>query len=98
MVSREIQPDSVAASGSITMTAKVKGEPERVTMRVTSKSSGFDKTYALKKVSSSGTTQTWRATYKAPAKKGQYRYYATATSGDTQVTMVGASPSTLTVR
>jgi flagellar hook assembly protein FlgD len=98
VVSREIQPDSVNASGSVTMTAKVKGEPAKVTMRVTAKSGGFDETYALKKVSTSGSTQTWRATFKAPTKKGEYRYYATAISGDTKVTMVGASPSTLTVR
>jgi flagellar hook assembly protein FlgD len=98
VVSREIQPDSVNASGSITMSAKVKGEPAKVTMRVTAKSGGFDETYSLKKVSTSGSTQTWRATFKSPTKKGEYRYYATAISGDTKVTMVGASPSTLTVR
>jgi hypothetical protein len=97
VVSREIQPDSVAASGTITMTAKVKGAPTKVTMRVTAKSGGFDQTYSLKKVSTSGTTETWRASYKAPSKKGDYRYYATAISGDTKVTMTGASPSTLTV-
>jgi cytoskeletal protein RodZ len=98
VVSREIQPDSVAASGTITMTAKVKGAPDKVTMRVTAKSGGFDQTYALKKVSTSGSTETWRASVKAPSKKGTYTYYATATSGDTKVTMVGASPSSLTVR
>lgn len=98
VVSRDIQPDSVAASRTITMTAKVKGSPEKVTMRVTAKSGGFDQTYVLKKVSTSGSTQTWRATAKAPGKKGDYRYYATATAGNTKVTMVGASPSTLTVR
>jgi flagellar hook assembly protein FlgD len=97
VVSREVQPDSVTASGTITMTAKVKGAPDKVTMRVTAKSGGFDQTYSLKKVSTSGTTETWRASFKAPSKKGDYRYYATAISGDTKVTMTGASPSTLTV-
>jgi cytoskeletal protein RodZ len=98
VVSREIQPDSVAASGTITMTAKVKGTPEKVTMRVTAKSGGFDETYALKKVSTSGSTSTWRSSVKAPSKKGVYTYYATAISGNTKVTMAGASPSSLTVR
>jgi flagellar hook assembly protein FlgD len=97
VVSRDIQPDSVGASGTITMTAKVKGAPDKVTMRVTAKSGGFDQTYSLKKVSTSGTTETWRASFKAPSKKGDYRYYATAINGDTKVTMTGASPSTLTV-
>ncbi|MEI7814562.1 MAG: hypothetical protein WCJ13_07210 [Coriobacteriia bacterium] len=98
VVSREIQPDSVTASGTITMTAKVKGSPEKVTMRITAKPGTYDETYALKKVSTSGSTQTWRTTAKAPTKKGTYVYYATAISGDTKVTMEGASPSTLTVR
>jgi hypothetical protein len=98
VVSREIQPDSVNSSATITMTARVKGAPDKVTMRVTAKSGGFDQSYSLKKVSTSGSTETWRSSYKAPAKKGEYRYYATAISGDTKVTMVGASPSTLTVR
>ena len=98
VVSREVQPDSVAASGTITMTAKVKGSPEKVTMRITAKSGSYDETFSLKKVSSSGSTQTWRASAKAPTKKGDYRYYATAISGDTKVTMEGTSPSTLTVK
>lgn len=97
VVSRNIQPDSVATSGTITMTAKVKGSPDKVTMRITAKSGTYDETYLLKKVSTSGSTQTWRTTAKAPAKKGNYRYYATAIAGDTKVTMEGASPSTLSV-
>jgi flagellar hook assembly protein FlgD len=98
VVSRTIQPDSVATSGTITMTAKVKGSPEKVTMRITAKSGAYDETYLLKKSSTSGSTQTWKATAKAPTKKGDYRYYATAITGDTKVTMEGTSPSTLTVR
>ena len=98
VVSREIQPDSVSASGTITMTARVKGAPDKVTMRITAKSGGFDESYALKKVSTSGSTETWRVVGKAPTKKGDYRYFATAILGDKQATMPGASPSTLTVR
>jgi hypothetical protein len=98
VVSREIQPDSVNASGTITMTARVKGAPDRVTMRITAKSGGFDQSYALRKVSTSGSTETWRVVGKAPTRKGDYRYFATAILGDKQATMPGASPSTLTVR
>ena len=94
---REIQPDSVNASDTITMTAKVTGSPDKVTMKVRSKSGSFDETFALKKVSTSGSTQTWRATGRAPA-KGTYTYYATALKGDQTATMQGASPSTLTVK
>jgi small ligand-binding sensory domain FIST len=98
VVSREIQPDLVDPSDTITMTAKVKGSPEMVTMRIKAKSGSYDETFTLEKVSTSGSTQTWRSTAKAPSKSGDYTYYATATSGDTKVTMEGASPSTLTVR
>jgi hypothetical protein len=98
VVSREIQPDLVDASDTITMTAKIKGSPETVTMRIKAKSGSYDETYTLEKVSTSGSTQTCRSTAKAPSKSGEYTYYATAISGDTKVTMEGASPSTLTVR
>jgi flagellar hook assembly protein FlgD len=97
VVSREIQPDDVAASGTMTMTAKVKGSPDKVTMRIEAKSGSYDETYTLDKTSSSGSTQTWRSTAKAPSNTGDYTYYATAISGDTKVTMPGTSPSTLTV-
>ena len=98
VVSREIQPDEVDGSDTITMTAKVKGSPEKVTMRIKAKSGSYDETYTLKKTSSSGSTQTWRATAEAPSTSGDYTYFATAIDGDTEVTMPGASPSTLTVR
>lgn len=97
VVSRDITPSSASASETITLTAKVKGPADKVTMRLTGKSVGFDQTYTLKKVSTSGSTVTWRLSIKAPGKKGEYRYYATAFAGDTEVTMVGASPSTLKV-
>ena len=94
---REIQPDSVTASETITMTAKVTGSPDKVTMKVKAKSGSYDETFALKKVSTSGSTETWKANGKAPA-KGTYTYYATAIKGDKTATMEGASPSTLTVK
>jgi len=98
VVSREITPDDVDGGDTITMTAKVKGSPEKVTMRIKAKSGSYDETFTLKKASTSDSTQTWRATTDAPGKSGQYTYYATAIDGDTEVTMPGASPSTLTVK
>lgn len=98
VVSRTISPSTVATDGSITMTAKVKGSPDRVTMRITGKSVSFDQTYNLTKVSTSGSTQTWRRTVSAPSKKGTYAYYATAYKNGKSATMPGASPSTLTVK
>jgi hypothetical protein len=98
VTSRTITPSSVTASHTITLTAKVTGSPTSVTMRVYNASKSFDKTFTLHKVSTSGGTQTWRVTAKAPATKGTYSYYATATKGSVKVTMVGASPSKLTVK
>ena len=98
VVSREIQPDELDGGDTMTMTAKVKGSPEKVTMRIKAKSGSYDETFTLKKTSSSGSTQTWRATAEAPSKSGDYTYFATAIDGDTEVTMPGASPSTLTVQ
>lgn len=98
VVSRTISPSTVATDGSITMTAKVKGAPDRVTMRVTGKNVTFDQTYNLTKVSTSGSTQTWRRSASAPSKKGTYAYYATAYKNGKSATMPGASPSTLTVK
>ncbi len=86
------------ASDTITMTAKVKGSPEKVTMRIKAKSGSYDETYTLEKVSTSGSTQTWRATAKAPSKSASTRTTPRRPPGDTKVTMEGASPSTLTVR
>ena len=94
---RKVTPSTVATDGTITMTAKVTGSPTSVTMRVYNASKSYDKTYTLHKVSTSGGTQTWRATAKAPATVGTYRYYATANKGSTHVTMKGTSPSSFKV-
>jgi uncharacterized membrane-anchored protein YhcB (DUF1043 family) len=98
ITSRTISPSSVTASGTITMTAKVTGSPASVVMRVYNSSKSWDKRFTLHKVSTSGKTQTWRATAAAPTKTGTYHFYATATKGSTSVTMTGASPGTLTVK
>ena len=98
VVSRTISPSTVATSGTMTMTAKVKGAPTTVVMRVYNASKSFDKTYTLKKVSTSGTTQTWRLKVAAPKTIGTYHYFATAKKGSVSVTMKGASPAVLKVQ
>jgi hypothetical protein len=97
VTSRVVTPSSVSTSGAITMTAKVTGHPARVTMRVYNTSKGFDQTYSLHRVSTSGNTETWRAAVKAPSKTGTYHYYATAIKGSVRKTMTGASPRSFTV-
>jgi hypothetical protein len=100
VTSRTVTPSSVVASENVTltMTAKVTGAPTKVTMRIYNASKSYDKTYTLKKVSTSGKTQTWRATTKAPKAKGTYRYFATATKSGVSVTMKGVSAGTLKVK
>jgi len=97
VTSRTVTPKTAEASATITMTAKVTGAPTKVTMRVYNKSKSFDKTYTLKKISTSGDTQTWRLAVKGPGTDGTYSYYATAIKGSERVTMTGASPSTFKV-
>jgi uncharacterized membrane-anchored protein YhcB (DUF1043 family) len=97
VTSRSVVPDSVGASDTITLTAKVKGSPDKVTMRITAKSGSYDQTITLKKTSTSGSTQTWKRTIRAPKTKGTYRYYATASKDGKSVTMPGATPSTFVV-
>lgn len=98
VVSRTISPSTVATDGTIVLTAKVKGAPDKVTMRLTGQNVSFDQTFTLTKVSTSGSTQTWRRTVFAPKKVGKYSYYATALKGGNSATMPGATPSTLTVK
>lgn len=98
VVSRTVSPGTVDESGTITLTVKVNGHPTSVTMRIYTTSKSFDKTYSLRKVSTSGNSETWRLTTKAGAKAGTYRYYATAIKGSIRVTMPGASPKSFTVR
>ena len=97
VTARTVSPDTVNASDTITLTAKVTGSPDKVTMRVLAKSGSYDQTFTLKKTSTSGKTETWKRTVNAPKTKGVYRYYATATKNGNSATMPGASPSTFTV-
>lgn len=97
VLSRTVDPSEVATGDDITLSAKVQGHPDRVTMRIYSSALGYDETFALKRASHTSTTETWRMTVTAPKKRGTYRYYATAVLGDTSATKPGASPGSLTV-
>jgi hypothetical protein len=98
ITSRTLTPSTVATSGAMTMTAKVTGGPTSVTMRVYNTSKSYDKTFTLKKISTSGETTTWRLKATGPSKVGTYHFYATAKNGSVHVTMAGASPGTLKVK
>jgi hypothetical protein len=93
VVSRKVSPSTVATGDDITLSAKVTGSPDKVTMRVISQTSGYDETYTLKKTSGGSGTQTWQKTVSAPKKRGSYTYYATAYKDGKTATMPGASPS-----
>jgi hypothetical protein len=97
VLSRKVSPSTVATGDDITLTAKVQGNPDKVTVRVRGKDNDFDETYTLKKVSTSGSSQTWQKTVAAPKKTGKYTYYATAYRDDNSATMPNASPSTFVV-
>jgi HAMP domain-containing protein len=97
VTSRSVSPSTVATSGTLTLTAKVTGHPTSVTMRVYNTSKSYDKTYTLRRVSTSGNSETWRLSVKAPTTKGTFHYYATAIKGSVRKTMAGASPGSFTV-
>jgi hypothetical protein len=93
VLSRKVSPSTVATGDDLTFTAKVQGSPDKVTMRVVNKTTGYDETFTLKKTSSSSSSQTWQKTVSAPKKRGTYTYYATAYKDGETATMPGASPS-----
>jgi uncharacterized protein (UPF0333 family) len=91
-ISRDVQPNSITTSGTMTLVVKLNGHPSSVKMRVVGQSGlSFDQTYSLGHSSTSGTTQTWKATVHAPTKKGDYRFYATAYVGSHSFVMPGVS-------
>jgi hypothetical protein len=91
-ISRDVQPNSITTTGTMTLVVKLKGHPSSVKMRVVGLSGvSFDQTYSLGHSSTSGTTQTWKATVHAPTKKGDYRFYATAYVGSHSFAMPGVS-------
>lgn len=99
ITSRSVSPTSVEASHTLVLTVKVTGHPDKVRMQILGTGSlSYDEMYYLSKVSTSGDTEVWRRSIKAPAKKGVYRYYAGAFIGSKKVTMPGVSAWTFEVK
>ncbi|MDR3685721.1 MAG: hypothetical protein P4L93_02015 [Coriobacteriia bacterium] len=91
VLSRSVSPSTVATGDNITLTAKVQGHPDKVTMRIYNNTIGYDQSFTLSRYSHTSTTETWRRTTSAPKKKGTYRYYATAYLGGKSATMPNGS-------
>jgi hypothetical protein len=94
---RSVRPSVVATGDEITLSARVLGHPDKVTMRIYNSARGYDETYSLKRTSRAETTETWRRVVSAPKRTGTYRYYATAFLGEKSATMPGASPGSFKV-
>jgi hypothetical protein len=98
ILSRGVSPAVVEAGKPIALSVRVKGSPDKVKMRVVVKSGGgYDKTFTLSRVGSSGGVQTWKSTVNAPGDAGEYRYYATAYLGGVKTEMPGVSAWTFLV-
>jgi hypothetical protein len=96
---RTVSPTSVEASHSLTLTAKVQGNADKVSMKLVGINGvSYTKTYNLTKSSTSGSIVTWKRTVTAPGKKGMYRYYATAYVGTKAYEMPGVSAWTFEVK
>ena len=98
VLSRSVSPSTIATGDNITLTAKVQGHPDKVTMRIYNTSNGYDQSITLTRSSHTSTTEVWRRTISGPKKKGTYRYYATAYLNGKSATMPGASPATFKVQ
>lgn len=97
-VSRSVSPTSVSTSGTLTFTVKITGHPDKVRIQVIGQgsASSYDDTFYLSKVStSSGGTETWRGSIKAPKKKGTYHYFAGAFKNSVKTTMSGTKSFTV---
>ena len=94
-IARTATPSSVATTGTVTLTVRVKGHPTKVTVRVVSHTTGvtFDHTYTLKRIIKQTTAERWQVKVAAPTHKGTYRYAATAYIGTKSFVMAGVSAS-----
>ena len=91
-ISREVHPDSITTTGTMSLVVKLKGAPSSVKMRVTGIGGlTFDNTWSLTHTSTSGGTQTWSRTVHAPTTVGDYRFHATAFVGSKAFEMPGDS-------
>jgi hypothetical protein len=85
---RAVSPAQPTPGAKLTLSAKLTGHAEKVNMRITGPG-GFDKTYFLARVQSSGTGEVWESTTKAPSTPGTYKYYAIAYAGGAKYPMPG---------
>ena len=99
-IARTASPSSVSATGTVTLTVRVKGHPTKVTVRVVSHTTGvtFDHTYTLKRVIKQTTAERWQIKVAAPTHAGTYRYAATAFIGTRSFVMAGVSAYQFTVK
>lgn len=97
VISRTVSPSTVTSGDLITLTARVQGHPDSVTMRIVSKADGSTLSYSLRKVQS-GTIERWRRVVRGPKTKGTYRYYAIAYRSGKSATMPNSSISTFVVK
>lgn len=88
-----------APGQKITLVVKVKGEADKVTMRLTRirPDEGWVKTYDLEDTGASGGVHTWKSTVDCPSAKGDYRFFADAYLGDVHVSMPGSTLYMFTV-
>jgi hypothetical protein len=89
IISRSVDPGTVAPGCELTLHIELEGEADKVEMEI--KGEGFEKTYSLKKNSASAGTEVWEDTVSAPSEPGLYRYFAYAYQGSKQVSMLGVS-------
>lgn len=98
IVERSVDGQTTAGQ-RITLVVKVKGDADKVTMRIARvhPDDGWVKTYDLEDAGASGGVHMWKATVACPSDKGDYRFFADAYLGDTHVTMPGVSAYMFTV-
>jgi cytoskeletal protein RodZ len=97
---RSVSPTSVEASHTLALTVKLKGNADKVQVRIvgTGTVSSYTKTTNLTKSTTSADVVTWKRSVTAPGKTGTYRYYATAYIGTKKYEMAGVSAWTFVVK
>lgn len=99
IISRSVNPEVTDPGNPLTFSAQVSGTAVNVTMRVYKRDTGdLAITLPLVQGATVGDLTTWSASTAAPAAKGVYRYFASATGEDgTVVEMPGTSGWTFCV-
>ncbi len=99
IISRSVDPEVVDPGGSLTFSAEVRGQATSVTINAFKRDTGaLVLTLPLVQGATVGDVTSWSAGTTAPAAKGEYRFFATATSTDgVEVKMPGVSGWTFCV-